>query len=122
MKFIAPTSMIPDITDVQVLTPEVKQKAGSPVPPRRKPSRPNHDATKIVLDNDCEVSEVRKDDESNDSSKHMDVQSADSPDEDLTVEDLERTKTLKQLRDMCTELGLPNNGKKGDLARRIKGV
>ncbi|OUU49650.1 MAG: hypothetical protein CBC12_07445 [Candidatus Puniceispirillum sp. TMED52] len=39
--------------------------------------------------------------------------------EQLSAEELERTKTLKQLRDMCNEMGLSCTGKKGDLARRI---
>ena len=42
--------------------------------------------------------------------------------EDVIVvesESLERTKTLKQLRDMCVDRGLPSNGKKSDLIERL---
>lgn len=39
--------------------------------------------------------------------------------EEATAEDLERVKTLKELRDLCTKEGLSTAGKKGDLARRI---
>lgn len=39
--------------------------------------------------------------------------------DEQTAEELERTHTLKQLRDMCTERGLPSNGKKGELAKRL---
>jgi hypothetical protein len=35
-------------------------------------------------------------------------------------EDLERTKTLKQLRDMCAAAGLPNHGRKGELVARLR--
>jgi hypothetical protein len=38
----------------------------------------------------------------------------------LSAEDLERTKTLRQLRDMCAARGLPNTGKKSELVTRLK--
>ena len=36
-----------------------------------------------------------------------------------TVEELKRTRTLRDLKDLCTELGLSNAGKKEELASRI---
>ena len=39
--------------------------------------------------------------------------------EAVTAEELERTKTLKQLREMCLERNLSAAGKKGELARRL---
>jgi hypothetical protein len=39
--------------------------------------------------------------------------------QEVSAEELERTKTLKQLRDTCNDLGLSAAGKKGELARRI---
>lgn len=36
-----------------------------------------------------------------------------------TSHDLERTKSLRQLRDMCIEKGLSDKGKKSDLAQRL---
>jgi hypothetical protein len=33
--------------------------------------------------------------------------------------ELERTRTLRELRDMCSAQGLPTTGKKSDLARRL---
>ena len=38
---------------------------------------------------------------------------------ELTADVLERTKTLRQLKDMCTERGLVNTGKKSELAARL---
>ena len=37
----------------------------------------------------------------------------------VDVEDLERTKTLRQLRDMCSARGLSSTGKKGELVQRL---
>ena len=36
-----------------------------------------------------------------------------------TFADLERTKTLKELKEMCLARGLSNVGKKSDLAKRL---
>ena len=38
---------------------------------------------------------------------------------ELTADLLERTKTLRQLKDMCTERNLVNTGKKSELAARL---
>lgn len=37
----------------------------------------------------------------------------------ITANLLERNKTLKELKDMCTEKGLSNVGKKAELAKRL---
>lgn len=37
----------------------------------------------------------------------------------ITANLLERSKTLKELKDMCTEKGLSNVGKKAELAKRL---
>ena len=38
---------------------------------------------------------------------------------EFDAELLRRTKTLRQLRDMCKERGLPDHGKKNDLVERL---
>lgn len=37
----------------------------------------------------------------------------------LSASELERKKTLKELKDMCVEKGLSNLGKKAELAKRL---
>lgn len=39
---------------------------------------------------------------------------------EVSVEELVRSYSLKQLRDMCNKQGLPNIGNKRDLAERVK--
>lgn len=62
--------------------------------------------------------------ESTDSTTEPDM--SDDIKEDVTIvvlnEDISRSKTLKELREMCVARGLPSNGKKSELVDRLTGT
>lgn len=77
--------------------------AEAPIPTEESPPPPHAEKNVDVSTTECDDDEER-------------VITLANP---LSAQELERTKTLRQLREMCNEKGLPAHGKKSDLVQRL---
>ena len=126
--FHLPVSTIPDLDPTPPSSPVEKIEVLTPDAPSKRKKQKD---MPIELEFDEEAVEERQEAVEEEQEPIEDVEEEEKKDEsedgekegdDKRTSELERTKTLKELREMCASLGLPPTGKKGDLAKRISGA
>ena len=108
-----------------------------PFVPHRRPTSPNDVERDAGTSRELEIENTTVEDDSNTDTIHVsDVSSSSIEPQDVapvneldaddimviqgtTPNDMEQRMTLRQLRDMCSEMNLPTTGKKAELASRI---
>lgn len=137
MTDVLPLSLIPDVSEALPPAKRNKRCARPAVEPHTTP--PPDDSTESVADADTaeevtkaadEAPVVSPAPEADDGAPlerdddvravgHAERDSNAEPHDDIVV-DLERTMTLRQLRDMCSEKGLLSKGNKAELVARLR--